>query len=200
MPYARRNTLTWYRGGYYHIYNRGAHKLNIFSEPEDYLSALRRVKRYSQTFHIAVIAYCLMPNHYHLLVRQDGETSAGLLPQRVFNGYTKAYNARHGHSGTLFEHRYQAKHVSDEAYLLHLCRYIHANPVKDGLVADPGDWPYSNYLEWVGEREGSLVDQDLIQAYVDSPEAYRTLVLGDLPHPRLPRAVEIFLADLELPR
>jgi len=198
MPYARRDILTWQPGTYYHIYNRGARGLSIFHEPENYLFVLRRIKQYCRALRITVIAYCLMPNHYHLLVRQDGETPAGMLPQRVFNSYTKAYNKRYDHSGTLFEHRFQAKPVTDETYLLHLCCYIHTNPVKDGLVTDPGQWLYSNYPEWVGERDGTLVDRAFVQAWVGYPAAYREMVLDYLRSRQLPEPVQRFLEELEL--
>lgn len=177
MPYARRDTITWQPGMYYHIFNRGAHKMPIFREPENYDFVLQRIGQYAQELQIAVIAYCLMPNHYHLLVRQDGGSPAGLLPQRVFNSYTKAFNKRYRCSGTLFEHRFKAKPVMDETYLLHLCCYIHANPVKDGLVSDPGQWLYSNYLEWVRKRHSLLIDQNFVQARVDQPRVYQEMVL-----------------------
>ena len=60
------------------------------------------------------------------------------------------------HSGTLFEDKYKVKLVQTEFHLLHLCRYIHGNPVKDGLVAEPANWQYSNYLEWLGARNETL--------------------------------------------
>lgn len=198
MPYARRDILTWQPGGYYHIYNRGARRLSIFREPENYLFVLRRIKQYCREFRISTIAYCLMPNHYHLLVRQDGETPAGVLPQRVFNSYSKAYNRRYDHSGTLFEHRYQAKPVTDETYLLYLCCYIHTNPVRDGLVADPGEWPYSNYLEWVNERQGTLVDRIFVQSRVSHPDAYREMVMGYLQSRQLPEPLRRFLEEVEM--
>lgn len=91
-----------------------------------------------------------MPNHFHFLIRQESNASAGQLSQRVFNSYSKAYNKRYQHSGTLFEGPYRVKPVVDSSHLLQLCRYIHANPVKHGFVETPEDWPYSNYLEWVG--------------------------------------------------
>lgn len=139
MPRARKDELTWQLGGYYHLYNRGAHRLSIFREPENYLFLLRRLKNFLPGLELSIIAYCLMPNHYHFLIRQDGSPPAGLLIQRLFNSYTKAYNKRYGHSGTLFERRYLAKPVTETPHLLHLCRYIHANPVKDGFVAHPAD-------------------------------------------------------------
>jgi REP element-mobilizing transposase RayT len=88
---------------YYHFYNRDAHRVSIFREPDNYLYVLRKVKHYLAEFDLTMIVYCLMPNHYHFVMRQDGEHAAGLLPQRVFKGYSKAYNKRYGHSGTLFE-------------------------------------------------------------------------------------------------
>jgi len=66
--------------------------------------------------------------------------------------------------------------VLDEDHLLHLCRYIHANPVIHGIVDDVADWPYSNYLEWTGERPGTLVDRDLITAHFRNADAYRDFV------------------------
>ena len=133
---------------------------------------LSKVKQYATEFDLSVIAYCLMPNHYHLLVRQDGDSRAGLLPQRVFNSYSKAYNKRYQHSGTLFQGPYQVIDIDDQGYLLHLCRYIHANPVKDGFVIQPADWPYSNFLEWVGLRTGSLIDIAFVSYHFPSPSAY----------------------------
>jgi len=134
------------------------------------------MKGYIREFSLAPIAYCLLPNHYHFLLRQDGDVRAGLLPQRAFNSYGKAYNKRYDHSGTLFEGVYKVRPVLDDGHLLHLCRYIHANPVIHGIVDHVADWPYSNYLEWVGERPGTLVDRDLIGAHFPDAGAYRAFV------------------------
>lgn len=163
-------------GHFYHLYNRGAHRLSIFREGENYLFVLRKMKHYCRALGLTPIAYCLMPNHYHWLIRQDGDQRAGLLPQRVFNSYTKAYNRRYGHSGTLFEGNYKAVAVESDEHLLHLCRYIHINPVKDGIVADVEAWPYSNYLEWIEEREGTLVDLAFVREHFATPDAYRAFV------------------------
>jgi putative transposase len=180
MPYARKDLLVWQKGMYYHIYNRGMSKSPIFREQSNYLFVLGKIKEYSKANNISMIAYNLMPNHYHFLTRQDGEEPARNLPQFVFNSYTKAYNKKYGHTGTLFEGRFHAKPVQTKSYLLHLCRYIHGNAVKDGLVADPADWPYSNYLEWVGERNGSLVDHEFIKTQFDNAEQYKQFTIGYL--------------------
>jgi REP element-mobilizing transposase RayT len=81
---------TYLPGQYYHFYNRSAHRKFIFREADNYLFVLRKVKKYLFELELNMIAYCLMPNHYHFLIRQLGEQAAGLLPQRVFNSYSKA--------------------------------------------------------------------------------------------------------------
>ena len=88
---ARRKT-NFIEGNYYHIYNRGCNRENIFRSEDNYLFLIEKLKKYSIELHVSVIAYCLMPNHYHFLVKQNGNIEAGLLPQNIFNGYTKAFN------------------------------------------------------------------------------------------------------------
>jgi len=197
MPLARRDSIQWLPGNFYHIYKRGARQKGIFRGKSNYLYVLGKMGKYCKTFDLTPIAYCLMPNHYHFLIRQNSENPAGLLPQRVFNSYTKAYNKRYQESGTLFEHRYQAKHVRNEKYLLHLCRYIHANPVKDGIVGDLEDWPYSNYLEWIGAREGKLFDREFVDTYVETPGDYSSFVLDYLMSRDLPEEIKVYLENLE---
>ncbi len=192
MPYPRKDLITWLPGQYYHIYNRGARRLIIFKQDANYDYVIEKLEHYSQVLSISVIAYCFMPNHYHFLVRQEGDHPAGLLPQRIFNAYAKSFNKRFKHSGTIFEGRYQAKHIQTQDYLLHLCRYIHANPVRAGLVYQPEDWHYSNFSAWLG-WDGCVwaVDSfkrhhfsttaaylDFVQAYVDDFAAYAPIILG----------------------
>jgi REP element-mobilizing transposase RayT len=162
--------------GYYHLYNRGARRQNIFRERDNYLFVLQQMRRYSRELHVSIIAYCLMPNHYHVLARQDGDAPAGLLPQRVFNSYTKAYNKRYNLSGTLFEGRFQALAVTTDVHLAHLCRYIHANPVKHGFTKHPDDWEFTNYAEWVGTRAGTLVDHLFVADHFPTVDAYRAFL------------------------
>ena len=183
-----RRFIQYAAGEYYHIYNRGPGRQLIFREADNYLLVLRLLKEYSARLGITVVAYCLMPTHYHFLLRQDGEQPISLLMQRVFNAYTKAYNKRYHRSGTLFQGRYRAVHVQQENYLVQLCRYIHANPVKAGLVSRVQDWPYSNYREWIGARDGRVVDRTLVESLFQKPEEYERFVedyvsgLDTLPH------------------
>ena len=196
MPHARKDKISWVPGHYYHLYNRGAHKLSIFPEEKNYIYLLGKIKKYLLELQLTLIAYCLMPNHYHFLVRQDGDFEAGLLPQRVFNSYSKAYNKAYAHSGTLFEGRYKAKLVSSNNYLLHLCRYIHANPVKDGLVQNLEEWQFSNYPDWIGERNGKLVDKQFVEEYFPKSSDYVEFVQDYLLTRQLPDELS-YLANNE---
>ena len=173
MP--RRN-ITYSQGHYYHIFNRGAGRRDLFIEPDNYLYVLRKTKDLIRDLRLTVIAYCLMTNHYHFLLRQDGDTPAGQFPGLVFGGYSRAVNKRYGWTGTLFEGRYKARHVDSETYLRHLCRYIHANPVLAGLVSRPEAWLYSNYQDWIGLRPGRLVDHDFIADHFGDPTSYASSV------------------------
>lgn len=177
MP--RRET-TFLPNHYYHLYNRGVDKRPLFHEADNYLYLLRQLKTYSQQFNITLIAYCLMPNHYHFLVRQESDKPISHLMQRLFNSYTKAFNKRYNRTGTLFPDRYQAKQVAEEAYLLQLCWYIHANPVKHGFVDYPQEWVYSNYLEWIGERDGTLLDRTFVARHYPHPKDYQADVVAYL--------------------
>jgi putative transposase len=96
---------------------------------------------------------------------------------RLSVSYTKAINKRFERIGSLFQGQFQAKPIQTYPHLLNLCIYIHANPVKDGLVALPEDWIYSNYLEWLGQRDGTLVDQEFLQEHFGSPAEYQELVM-----------------------
>ena len=178
--------IEYVQGGYYHVYNRGAGGHHLFIETENYLYVIRQMKKYSYLLQVTIIAYCLMPNHYHYLIRQAGEIPVSELPKRLSGGYSRAVNKRYGWSGTLFEGRYQAKVVSTTAYLCHLCRYMHANPVKDGLVSRLEEWPYSNYMEWTGQRKGLLVDHGFIEDLFGNASQYEEFVEEYLESRQLP--------------
>jgi putative transposase len=191
-----RRTTDFAPGHYYHIYNRGAGKQRLFREQENYHYLLRSVGHYAKQLQLSPIAYCLMPNHYHFLLRQEGDEPAGKLARLAFNKYTKAFNKQYDRTGTLFEGRYQSIHVDRTEYLLHLCRYIHANPVSARLVPRPEDWPFSNYLEWVGLRDGVLVDRGFVAETFPKSEDYRRFVAEYLEDPAiLPESLEPYLLD-----
>lgn len=194
MPYRK---LQFRKGCYYHIYNRGAGRQSIFYKEENYHYLLRLLKQVADNIGVTIIAYCLLPNHYHWLVRQDGETPVEKLAKRVFGSYTQAFNRAYQRSGHLFEGPYQAILVDSDEYLRHLCRYIHANPVRHGLAAAPELWPYSNYLEWIKQRPGKLVDHALVAQHFPAPEQYKAYVHSYLTgQATLPEGLRNYLESL----
>jgi len=210
-----RRIIPFVNGCYYHFYNRGNNRGTIFFEQENYLYFLGGIKKYLLPV-VDIVAYCLMPTHYHLMVRveQTSEVSikqtsevfktSEVYPskvsramQKLLISYTKAINKRFDRVGALFQGAFQSRPVTDSKYLLQLCRYIHANPVKDGLVSKPEDWPYSNYLEWIGECKDNLVDRAFIQANFGEVEEYRLFVLDYLRTRYVPDDVQGYFDELE---
>ena len=163
-----RPTVPFIRGAYYHIYNRGARRLSFVREERNYALLLDLMRKAANAGDLTVVAYCLLPNHYHWLVRQDGDTPVSRLPKRVFASYTQKFNRTYGGSGTLLQGVYQARLVDTEAYLRHLCRYIHANPVRHGLVGEPERWPHSDYREWIGLRRDGPADPPFVGRHFGS--------------------------------
>jgi hypothetical protein len=117
--------------------------------------------------------------------------------QKFMISYTKAINKRFSRVGALFQGQFQAKPIQTYSHLLNLCVYIHGNPVKDGLVALPEGWIYSNYLEWLGQRDGTLVDREFIQENFGSPAEYQELVMQYVRTRYLPDDVRKYLESFE---
>jgi REP element-mobilizing transposase RayT len=172
MPYRQ---IEFRAGEYYHLYNRGNSSQLIFFEQENYLYFLRQLRKHLIPETVDAIAYCLMPNHYHLLVYLRAEELSRRMQPFVLS-YTKARNKRYGRSGSLFQDPFKAIHVDREEYLVHLSRYIHLNPVEAGLVKRPEDWEFSSYREYVGLRNGTLPAPDVVLAQFASAQAYRDFV------------------------
>lgn len=154
--------MKYFKNNYYHLYNRGNNKQPIFKIEENYHYLEKLIGINSKRFQIAVIAYCLMPNHYHFLLRQDGDTQISRFIQSTFQSYTQAVNKAWGRTGKLFENSARAKIINEDSYLVHLCRDIYLNPVEADLVQSPANWQYSNYLQCINEKDGNIQDQDFI--------------------------------------
>ncbi len=185
-----RRKITFAQGEYYHVCNRGVNRQAIFRCDDNYEFLLRRVKRYMLQWQIVVIAYCLMPNHYHFVLLQAGAHSISCFMQSLFNSYAKAFNKMYNRKGTLFEGPFRATHVTSDGYLLHLCRYVHLNPLEAGLVTDLCDWPYSNYLEWIGQRNGTLVDREFVQSHFPTPLEYVRFVMDHTPSKQIAAEIQ----------
>jgi len=148
MPRIRREKS---KSGYYHIMLRGNEKKAIFLKEEDMLRFLEITFKVRDEHHFYLIAYCLMDNHLHLMIKEDREDIAGLM-KRITVSYVKYFNNKYNRVGHLFQDRFKSESVNDENYALALSRYIHLNPVKAGLVAKPDDYRWSSYRGYLNSR------------------------------------------------
>ncbi|MCL4457502.1 MAG: transposase [Nitrospirae bacterium] len=138
-----------YDGAVYHITSRGNERKNIFKDDEARSLFLDTLKKVNEKHNWLCHAYCLMNNHYHLVIETpDGNLSKGM---RQLNGvYTQAFNKRHDRVGHIFQGRYKAILVSKESHLLETCRYVVLNPVRAKATGTPGEWKWSSYRGTVG--------------------------------------------------
>jgi len=156
-----KNSIKQYAAeSYYHIYNRGVAKQIIFAETDDYVVFLSLLKRYlsltpltdkqgrkypNYSKDIELLAFCLMPNHFHLLIYQGDDSKAmEALMRSVITSYSGYFNRKYKRVGHLFQGAYKASRIDDEAYLQHISRYIHLNP-KDWQAYEWSSLPY--YLD-----------------------------------------------------
>ena len=163
-------------GEIYHIYNRGVNRQEIFFEERHWEFFLKRLRVYFTPDRAEILAYCLMPNHYHLLVYMMTDEFSKQVMQPFGTSYTKAINKDQKRVGPLFQGSFKGIHVESGSYLLHLSRYIHRNPVDVGLATHPEDWVYSSYRDYIGLRLGTLPKMDLILDAFQSASDYAAFV------------------------
>jgi REP element-mobilizing transposase RayT len=177
---------------YYHIYNRGINGEKLFREPDNYRHFLRLCEKYvdpvAETF-----AWCLLKNHFHLLVRikNEDEIVASSNPARVwnpgrvrqnlpskafsnlFNAYTQAFNKRYIRHGSLFEKPFRRIEITHEKYFRNMVFYIHNNPVKHGFVEDMMEYPWSSYLSIISMKPTKL-QREAVLGWFDSENNFKT--------------------------
>ena len=177
----------------YHIYNRGNNRRKIFFVPDNYQYFLKKVTKYVLPY-CELIAYCLMPNHFHFLIYSDERTIANtsiggknknVLSEGIktlLSSYAQAINKRNGSTGSLFQQNTKAKPIvqGDKNYDLTCFHYIHQNPIEARLVTKMEDWPYSSFRDYMGLSFETICSKELgfellglnkISLYEDSYEA-----------------------------
>lgn len=141
-----------YSGAWYHIMNRGRRGEKVFSDGRDYEAFLVLLQETAEIFHLRVSAYCLMSNHYHLLVQTPNGNLSRVM--RQINGvYTQRFNRRHGADGQLFRGRYKSILVEEDSYLLELLRYIHRNPVRARICKSADEYPWSSHHGYISKAK-----------------------------------------------
>lgn len=173
---------TYQADSYYHLYNRGVAKLPIFKTEIDFKVLLSYCKEYlsptpvvqaapispsrqHQNYHqqIKLIAYCLMPNHFHFLIHQKSATSISQFMRSLFTRYTMYFNQAHKRVGPLFQGRYKGVLIDKDEYLLQVSKYIHRNPLS--LYPKLEDYPYTSYKNYLQIINQSWIDPQPILSY-----------------------------------
>jgi putative transposase len=141
-----------YPGAWHHVMNRGWNKIAIFKDGADHRQFVDLLKQTGEQFRLQVAAYCLMPNHFHLLVRTP-EGNLARCMRHVGSLYTQYVNRKHDSDGPLFRGRYKSILVEEESYLLQLLRYIHQNPLRAGIVDRMEEYPWSSHHGYLTDAE-----------------------------------------------
>jgi len=140
-----------YAGAVYHITSRGNEKKAVFKDDQDRINFLNTLQHVNKRYNWLCHAYCMMDNHYHLLIETpDGNLSLGM---RQLNGvYTQLFNKLHQRTGHLFQGRYKSILIQKDSHLLEVCRYVVLNPVRARMVERPEDWKWSSYRATAGRE------------------------------------------------
>jgi putative transposase len=141
----------------HHVIQRGNNRQAIFGDAADHELMLALLTEQAKKFQVAVHAYVLMPNHFHLLATPSAADGLPLMMQAVGRSYVRGFNNRHGRSGTLWEGRYRSTVIQAERYLVACMAYLDLNPVRAGLVAQPADYAWSSYAHCLGLRTDKLI-------------------------------------------
>lgn len=182
-----RDYKTFRPNNYYHVFNRGNNKQAIFLDDADYISFLKRLKfvlgllsvsrnqtriRPLPAGAFSIITYCLMPNHFHFLIRQNSDVGIDKLIQKVITSYVSYFNKRYNRVGGLFQDQFKAKLVDNDSYAQYVSAYIHNNPANL-------DYDYSSYKDIVGARGGAIADKDILLSWFNNDRnQYKSFVGG----------------------
>jgi len=184
MP-AKNLEKTYIEDGHYHIYSRGVNKEKIYRDDRDYKMFLSLFKRYLDKEPISdskgreypwyredieLLAYCLMPNHFHAFVYQHQADAITQLFKSVLTAYSMYFNKRYDRQGPVFQSRFKASLIQDDSYYLHISRYIHRNP------RDYRNYTYSSYKYYLQEKSASWLRPELVLSNFASKDEYEEFV------------------------
>ena len=183
-------------GGLYHLITRGNNRQIIFNADDDYRKLLSLLETQKARLPFFLYAYCLMPNHIHLLLERQEDPISRIM-HRVLTGYTQYYNRKYRKVGHLLQGRYKAILCQTDQYLGELVRYIHLNPVRAKMVRRPEDYPYSSHRSYLGLEEVPMVDADPVLRHFGGKkklarERYRQFVRAGM---KLGHQEEFYRAD-----
>ena len=185
---------------FYHIYNRGSEKRRIFENSRDYQRFIKTLKYYqiegpkprfskfpSLTVNkldeskkiVEIVAYCLMPNHFHLLIKPIKDAGITEFLSKLSNSYTKYYNTKNDRVGPLFQGEFKAVLIESNEQLVHVSRYIHLNPLVSGIIKNINQYEWSSYQDYVENKNDFCSKEDILYFFKDSKD-YEKFVLDQV--------------------
>lgn len=213
-------------GEYYHVYNRGFFESDIYTgivEYQRFYNLLEYYQYFNTVFsfskfnklgqdkkekfinklkksgkkQVKIVCFCLMPNHYHLLLKQTGKNGIRKFISNVQNGYAKYFNTIHKRKGPLFDSRFQAILVNNDIQLLHLSRYIHLNPYSGNVVKSKKElleYPWSSLPQYLGKEKG-FCEPKIVLDQFKTPEEYKGFVLDQAGYQRELQRIKKLIFD-----
>jgi len=156
--------------GYYHVVNRGIGRQILFEDEEDHTRFLETLRRYLKEEPFELIAYCLMENHFHLLLHT--EENLERIMKRLSCSYAYYFNEKYEREGHLFQDRFRSEPITDDTYLLAAVRYIHNNPLKAGICSRE-EYPWSSWHEYTGQPD--LVTTEIVLSITGGKDGFLEL-------------------------
>lgn len=188
-------------GQIYHVYNRGVEKRRIFENRRTYVRFLEAIRYYQlagpkpkfsnfselsinqpdpENKIVEIISYCLMPNHFHFLIKQLKDGGVSEFISKLINSYTKFYNTKFNRVGPLLQGQFKAVLIESDEQLIHVSRYIHLNPVVSYLVKKPEQFEWSSYREYIGKVPMEICAKEVVLSLFKSPKDYEEFVLDQV--------------------
>ncbi len=179
-----------------HRFANFQYRFAMFSQlSEELQQEIRRTLLEKSDFLVEIIAYCLMPTHFHLILKQVAENGITRYISRVFNSFSKYFNAKHHRQGPLWSGHFRNVLVSDDRQLLHLSRYVHLNPTSAKLVDNPEIWRFSSLNEYLRSKSNSNIICNYRDSLETSPAKYRNFVYDQKDYQRRLSQIKSLLMD-----
>ena len=202
---------------YYHIFNRGVNRQEIFFNKRNYRHFLKALdyyrylkppisfsrintlstkdwenfsmSKFAHQKNVSIVCYCLMPNHFHLILQQTSEEGISTFMRRATNSYTKYLNKRENRTGPLFEGVFKSRLIETDQHLLHLSRYIHLNPYTSFLIKNHEDllnYPWSSLKDYLSSNENLMpkIEKEIVTDQFENYEEYKKFVLDQSDYQR----------------
>src|SRR3989344_2373048 len=167
-----------FKNAFYHVFNRGINKQEIFRSEDDYAFFLKKLNNVKKKYDHSIYAFCLMPNHFHISI-QTRKVSISKILSSLATSYSMYFNRIYKHFGPVFQNRFKSILVENDPYFIKLSQYIYLNPVKAGLVEDPMLYKFSSIREAVGKEPLNYLDGDIVRLIgktKKSQEEYRKFI------------------------